>query len=149
MKHLDFASKPIDENFFENPQEYPVTGYHKGHAVRAEGKQRYDEHGKPYPTKLGIHGTNVAVDWDSCIADGSCMESCPMNGFEWALAEGKTGKGNDLQIEDGSELWMKYRTDKADPVNESECIYCNACVVACPAGAISVSKRIDLSSQKV
>ena len=39
--------------------------------------------GKPYPTKLGIHGTTVAVDWDGCIADGACMDVCPVDLFEW------------------------------------------------------------------
>lgn len=142
MNKLDFSSKPIDENFFDMPNEYPITGQHKNHETRAEGKIRIDQLGRPYPTKLGIHGTNVAVDWDSCIADGSCMNACPMNGFEWFLNEGKTGKGNDMKLEEGSKLWEKYRTDKADPIGEVECIYCNACVTACPTGAISVMKRI-------
>jgi NAD-dependent dihydropyrimidine dehydrogenase PreA subunit len=28
---------------------------------------------------LGVHGTFVAVDWDSCIAEGSCLPACPVN----------------------------------------------------------------------
>ena len=31
---------------------------------------------------MGIHGTFVAVDWDSCIADGICLLSCPVKVFE-------------------------------------------------------------------
>ena len=27
---------------------------------------------------IGVHGTMVAVDWDSCYADGSCIEVCPV-----------------------------------------------------------------------
>ena len=27
---------------------------------------------------LGVHGTAVAVDWDSCVADGACIEACPV-----------------------------------------------------------------------
>ena len=26
---------------------------------------------------LGVHGTMVAIDWDSCVADGACIEACP------------------------------------------------------------------------
>ena len=142
MMKLDFRSRPIDENFFNLPDKYPVTGMHKNHEVRAEGILRIDQLGKPYPTRLGIHGTNVAVDWDSCIADGACMDACPLHGFEWYLNEGKSGKGNDLKIKEGTKLWKKFRTDKADPTSQDECVYCNACVVACPSGAISVLKRI-------
>ncbi|MCL4411852.1 MAG: ferredoxin family protein [Candidatus Thermoplasmatota archaeon] len=141
MEKVDYPPRAIDENFFDLPDQYPITGMHNGHEVRAEGKVRFDEENKPYPTRLGIHGVNVAVDWDSCIADGSCMEACPMNGFEWALNPGKRGKGNDRPIERGTLLWDTYRTDKADPVGEKDCILCNACVAACPAGAISVAKR--------
>lgn len=142
MENLDFFPKPIDENFYYIEEEYPITSIHKNHKVRAEGKVRMDKKGNPYPTRLGIHGTNVAVDWDSCIANGSCMDACPMGGFEWFLNEGQMGKGNDLALEEGSELWMRYRSDKSDPIGAAECIFCNACVVACPTGAISVAKRV-------
>ena len=36
---------------------------------------------------FGVHGTMVAVDWDSCIADGSCIEACPVNVFQWYRTE--------------------------------------------------------------
>ncbi|MFZ0894474.1 MAG: ferredoxin family protein [Candidatus Nitrosopolaris sp.] len=36
---------------------------------------------------VGVHGTMVAVDWDSCIADGSCIEACPGNVFQWYRTE--------------------------------------------------------------
>ncbi len=141
MAQLDFESAPIDENFFNEPDKYPVTGTHNGHEVRAEGIQRLDKNGKPYPTKLGIHGTNVAVDFDSCIADGSCQDVCPVNVYEWLLNPGVSGSGKNKQITPGSEEWNKYRTDKADPVRESDCIFCMACVNVCPVHAISVAQR--------
>jgi len=96
---VDYNPKPIDDAFFEKPNEYPVTGTHNGHEVRAEGIQRYDKDGKPYPTKNGIHGTNVAVDWETCTADGACMDVCPVNVYEWALNPGQKGSGNDKVLE--------------------------------------------------
>ncbi len=139
---LDYKSKPIDENFFTDTANYPITGQHNGHDVRAEGKHRLDADGKEYPTALGIHGTNVAVDQDACIGDGSCLDACPVTLFEWLLQPGVTkGAGNDKKIEKGSDEWNKYRTDKADPVREADCIFCMACVNVCPVHAISVAQR--------
>lgn len=142
MAKVDYNSKPIDESFFEKPEEYPITGQHHTHAIRAEGKERLDKDGKPYPTKLGIHGTDVAVDMDCCIADGACMDVCPTDVYEWLLNPGIKGTGNDHKILEGSDEWIKYRTDKTDMVRESDCIYCNACVTACPVTAISVAIRL-------
>ena len=33
--------------------------------------------------KLGITGTMVANDWDVCVADGACIEACPVQVFQW------------------------------------------------------------------
>ena len=30
---------------------------------------------------LGVHGTMVALDFDSCVADGACIEACPVQVF--------------------------------------------------------------------
>ena len=32
---------------------------------------------------LGVHGIMVALDFDSCIADGACIEVCPVQVFQW------------------------------------------------------------------
>jgi len=141
LESLDYKPKPIDENFLNDTDNYPVTGTHNDHEVRAEGKQRTDADGKPYPTKLGIHGTNVAVDWESCIADGECMDVCPVTLYEWMLNPGQMGVGNDKKItKDDKDLWEKYRTDKCDPVREKECVYCMACVPVCPTSAIKITE---------
>ncbi|MCL5789731.1 MAG: 4Fe-4S binding protein, partial [Candidatus Thermoplasmatota archaeon] len=58
------------------------------------------------------------------------------------LNPGIKGTGNDHKILEGSDEWIKYRTDKTDMVRESDCIYCNACVTACPVTAISVAIRL-------
>jgi len=138
-KDVDFKSKAIDPDFLSKADEYPVTGKHVEHEVRAEGKERMDADGKPYPTKLGIHGSHVGVDWDSCIADGACMDVCPVDVFEWFLNPGQKGTGNDKPVEKGTPEWDKYRTDKCDPVRESDCIDCLACETACPVMAIKIN----------
>ncbi|MDG7040209.1 MAG: 4Fe-4S binding protein [Nitrososphaerota archaeon] len=138
VREVTFKSKPIDADFLKKPDEYPVTGKHLEHEIRAEGKTRQDAEGKPYPTKLGIHGKSVAVDFDSCIADGACMDVCPVNVFEWLLNPGKSGTGNDKWPLSTDET-TKYMTDKADPTRESDCIFCMACETACPVTAIKVT----------
>lgn len=139
VRQVDYKPKPIDTEFLSKPDEYPVTGEHEGHKVRAEGKQRLDAEGKPYPTKLGIHGTQVAVDWETCIADGVCMDVCPVDVFQWHLKPGEKGTGMDLWPLAG-ELHEKYRTDKSDPIREKDCIFCRACEVQCPVQAIKITE---------
>ena len=139
VREVDYKPKAIDPDFLSKADEYPVTGKHAGHDVRAEGKQRMDAEGKPYPTKLGIHGSHVAVDWECCVADGACLDVCPVDVFEWLLNPGKKGTGNDKVIDKGTPEWNKYRTDKSDVVREGDCIDCMACETACPVQAIKVT----------
>ena len=84
---------------------------------------------------LGIHGTNVAVDFDLCIADGACLSACPVLVFGWNLKpeEGPTsnGPGNNLN---------EY--DKSDPFAEKACIYCLACETVCPTTAIKIQEGL-------
>jgi len=94
---------------------------------------------------LGVSGTYVAVDWDSCVADGACIEACPVQVFQWYRTEkdipakdivGQTfaGTGSDVKDE------RKDLTDKADPIREHDCIWCMACVSVCPPQAIKVDQ---------
>ena len=68
----------------------------------------------------GIYGTDVAVDFDSCIGDGACIEVCPVNVFDW----------HDVGAD-----------RKAIPARERDCIYCFGCEAVCPKFAIRVTKR--------
>ncbi len=112
---------------YPKPNEFPITGEHNGHNVRAAGVQRMDGEGKPLPTAHGIHGTNTAVDWDACSADGVCMDVCPVFVYEWALNSGQSGSGKDMILAPNSPDWQAWRSDKSDPVREKDCIYCMAC----------------------
>ena len=94
---------------------------------------------------LGVSGTMVAVDWDSCVADGACIEACPVQVFQWYRTEkdipakdvvGQTFEGTGSDIKDE----RKDLTDKADPIREHDCIWCMACVSVCPPAAIKVDQ---------
>ncbi len=141
LSKLDYRPKPIDREFLSKPDEYPVTGGHVGHKVRAGGKVRQDSEGKQYPTTNGIHGTQVAVDWEACIADGACLDVCPTQVYEWFLNPGQIGTGKDKKVEQGSKEWELYRCDKTDMVRESDCIFCMACESVCPTQAIKITPQ--------
>lgn len=94
---------------------------------------------------LGVSGTMVAVDWDSCVADGACIEACPVQVFQWYRTEKDipakdvvdkkfAGTGSSVKEE------RKDYTDKADPIREHDCIWCMACVSVCPPQAIKVDQ---------
>ena len=55
-------------------------------AENEEVKSAYSSRGEEQ-VPLGVHGTMVAVDWDSCIADGACIEACPVQVFQWYRTE--------------------------------------------------------------
>jgi NAD-dependent dihydropyrimidine dehydrogenase PreA subunit len=85
---------PIDPDFKSKRK---VVDKHQGHDVYGPVEP---------PEILGIHGSNVSVDFDICIADGICIDVCPVN----ALYLGEDGR--------------VY-------VNDMFCIYCGACVNVC------------------
>jgi NAD-dependent dihydropyrimidine dehydrogenase PreA subunit len=99
-----------------------------------------DCEGKPYPTSNGVHGTQVAIDWESCVADGVCMDVCPVFVFEWLLNPGQAGTGKDKVLEAGSPEYNQYRSDKCEPVREADCIFCMACETSCPTQSIKITQ---------
>lgn len=113
-------------------------------ATNEEVQQAYKDRGEEY-VPLGVSGTMVAVDWDSCVADGACIEACPVQVFQWyrtekdipatdVIGETFTGYGSSVKEE------RTDYTDKADPIREHDCIYCMACVSVCPPEAIKVDQ---------
>ncbi len=104
----------------------------------------YKKHGEKME-KLGVSGTMVAVDWDSCVADGACIEACPVQVFQWyrtekdipaikAINETFDGTGK-TEKEERFDL-----SDNADPIREHDCIWCMACVSVCPPQAVLVDQ---------
>lgn len=101
---------PIDPDFQKNR---PKAGEHQGHAVWGPVEA---------PAKLGIHGTSVAVDWELCSGEGTCLDVCPVNVFDWAESKGHPASEK-----------------KSDPAREADCIQCMACEVQCPTQAIKIT----------
>jgi NAD-dependent dihydropyrimidine dehydrogenase PreA subunit len=149
---------PIDLEF---PRNHQVLGRHNhadgqhNHFVWGPGrladaaenedvKAAYEERNEEL-VPIGIHGTMVAVDWDSCIADGSCIEACPVNVFQWYRTENNVpavNMANATSAGNGS-TGKEYRadyTDKSEPIREHDCIWCMACVTVCPTKAIKVEQ---------
>ncbi len=109
---------PIDPNFQTTRQLIEDHGEHKVYGPAEP------------PLKFGIHGAVVAVDFEVCIADGVCIDVCPVDVFEWMETPGCMSPNESGQA--------ALEEKKADPVRESDCIFCMACEVQCPTLAIKI-----------
>ena len=153
---------PIAENFPEGLEPTGKINHSDGehfHIMwgpgRADDASNNDEVKAAYAARneelvpLGVSGTMVAVDWDSCVADGACIEACPVQVFQWYRTE-KDVPAKDIvgQSFEGTGSTEKDQrtdyTDKADPIREHDCIWCMACVSVCPPQAI----KVDQSNQE-
>ena len=67
-----------------------LYGVREGQMLKHQQMSKFKKHtkrrGEAY-VPLGVHGTMVAVDWDSCFADGACIEACPVQVFQWYRTE--------------------------------------------------------------
>ncbi len=70
---------------------------------------------------MGVWGEFVSVDYDICIADGGCLEACPVDVYEWFDTPGNPAS-------DKKPLMSK----------ETDCIFCLACEGVCPPQAIKI-----------
>lgn len=139
--------KPIGKIALEDGEHFHFMWGPGRKAEAAENKEviaAYKARGEKLEP-LGVSGTMVAVDWDSCIADGACIESCPVQVFQWYRTEKDVpaikakdqtfaGTGSSVKEE------RKDYTDKADAIREHDCIWCMACVSVCPPQAIKVDQ---------
>lgn len=76
------------------------------------------------PGQLGIWGTEVCVDFDICIADGACIEACPVNVFEWLDTPGHPASDK-----------------KPFMIREKDCIFCMACENVCPPQCVKIFQK--------
>jgi NAD-dependent dihydropyrimidine dehydrogenase PreA subunit len=106
------AEGPIDAKFKEKRQ---VAGTYQG--IKVWGP--IDP-----PGQLGIWGQDVCNDFDICVADGACIEACPVNVFEWLETPGHPASDK-----------------KAFMIREKDCIFCMACENVCPPQAIKIFQK--------
>ncbi|MGI0089493.1 MAG: 4Fe-4S dicluster domain-containing protein [Nitrosopumilaceae archaeon] len=74
--------------------------------------------------RMGVWGETVSVDFDICVADGACIDACPVNVFEWFDTPGNPAS-----------------TKKPLMAREPDCIFCLACENVCPPVAIKIQKK--------
>src|ERR687893_355375 len=106
------AEGPIDAKFKEKRE---VTGTYQG--IKVWGP--IDP-----PGQLGIWGQEVCIDFDICVADGACIEACPVNVYEWLETPGHPASDK-----------------KAFMIREKDCIFCMACENVCPPQAVKIFQK--------
>ena len=106
------AEGPIDAKFKEKRQ---VAGTYQG--IKVWGP--IDP-----PGQLGIWGQEVCIDFDICVADGACIEACPVNFYEWLETPGHPASDK-----------------KAFMIREKDCIFCMACENVCPPQAVKIFQK--------
>ena len=106
------AEGPIDAKFKEKRQ---AVGTYQG--IKVWGP--IDP-----PGQLGIWGQDVCIDFDICVADGACIEACPVNVYEWLETPGHPASDK-----------------KAFMIREKDCIFCIACENVCPPQAVKIFKK--------
>lgn len=103
---------PIDPEFKSKRQ---VTGSYQG--IKVWGPV-------DAPGQLGIWGTEVTVDYDICVADGACIEACPVNVYEWLDTPGHPASEK-----------------KPFMIRENDCIFCMACENVCPPQCVKIFQK--------
>lgn len=73
---------------------------------------------------MGVWGEYVSVDFDICVADGACIDACPVNVYEWFDTPGNVASEK-----------------KPLMSREPDCIFCLACEGVCPPQAIKIFEK--------
>ena len=117
----------IDKNFMTT---YQKVATHDGEdePIQIWAKDS-DSYGGVGTDKLGIWGSVVAVDFDICVADGACIDACPVDVFEWI----------DTPEHPASDK-------KAIMTREPDCIVCRACEEVCPVDAVLITDPADIDT---
>jgi NAD-dependent dihydropyrimidine dehydrogenase PreA subunit len=89
-----------------------------GYSIKTWGRRGADN------KQMGVWGEFVSVDYDICIADGACIEACPVGVYEWFDTPGNVAS-------DKKPLMSK----------EPDCIFCLACEGVCPPSAIKIFEQ--------
>ncbi len=106
---------PIDVDYKDKMDLSPVFKTKTGNELRTWGRVGSDN------KVMGVWGEFVSVDFDICVADGACIDACPVAVFEFFDFPGNAAS-----------------TKKPLQINEPDCIFCIACENVCPPVAIKI-----------
>ncbi|MDI1496108.1 MAG: ferredoxin [Cenarchaeum symbiont of Oopsacas minuta] len=107
---------PIDVDYKSHlPSSAPYAVANSTNKIKTWGRKGEDN------AIMGVWGEFVSVDFDICIADGACIDACPVDVYEWFDTPGNVAS-------DKKPLMSK----------EPDCIFCLACEGVCPPKAIKI-----------
>jgi len=110
---------PIDIEYKSRmPASSPYAVADGEHTIKTWGRKGTDN------AIMGVWGEFVSVDYDICVADGACIDACPVNVYEWFDTPGNPAS-------DKKPLMSK----------EPDCIFCLACEGVCPPKAIKIFEQ--------
>jgi len=110
---------PIDVEYKSHmPPSAPYTVAANKNIIKTWGRQGTDN------GVMGVWGEYVSVDFDICIADGACIDACPVGVYEWFDSPGNPASEK-----------------KPLMAREPDCIFCLACEGVCPPQAIKIFQR--------
>ena len=108
---------PIDVDYKSHmPASKPYAA--ADHTIKTWGRRGEDN------AIMGVWGEFVSVDFDICVADGACIDACPVSVYEWFDTPGSPAS-------DKKPLMSK----------EPDCIFCLACEGVCPPQAIKIFEQ--------
>ena len=110
-------SGPIDVEY-KSKMKATAAFNASGYSVKTWGRRGGDN------KQMGVWGEFVSVDYDICIADGACIEACPVGVYEWFDTPGNVAS-------EKKPLMSK----------EPDCIFCLACEGVCPPSAIKIFEQ--------
>ena len=126
------AAGPVVTAVFDGPKPGPIDPDYKTKMVSTSS---YTVASNKYVIKtwgragsdnknMGVWGEFVSVDYDICVADGACIEACPVSVYEWFDTPGNVASEK-----------------KPLMARELDCIFCLACQGVCPPQAIKIFQR--------
>ena len=109
---------PIDVEYKSKMKQSPSFEAETGHEIKTWGRVGTEN------KIMGVWGEFVSVDFDICVADGACIDACPVAVYEFVEFPGNAAS-------DKKPLMSK----------EPDCIFCLACEGVCPPKAIKIFEQ--------
>ena len=126
------ATGPVVAATLDGPKKGPIDVEYKAHMVATtaftvpSNKHVIKTWGRAGTDNknMGVWGEFVSVDYDICVADGACIDACPVSVYEWFDTPGNVASDK-----------------KPLMAREPDCIFCLACEGVCPPQAIKIFQR--------